>query len=213
MEKSIEKIWQDGFLEKGSLVVPKINDLYHRKSDHIIDKWIRMFKWNLRMLIFFGVVSLIAFFIAGVPWAAIVTCALWLWFVWYSKRQWGELKFIDKGASSYEYLSTFRNWLEEKQKIYISIYRFFLPAVIMSSYLGLLYIPTMTESFRKMSDAPLFLGQPIDVFLAVVAISLVFSALAGPIYRLDMKIMYGPLVTKLDELIADMEELRKEPST
>ena len=44
MEKSIESIWKEGFLQKNALVVPKLNNLYDKKSIHIIDKFKRMFK-------------------------------------------------------------------------------------------------------------------------------------------------------------------------
>ena len=31
---------------------------------------------------------------------------------------------------------------------------------------------------------------------------------AGPLYRFDVKLVYGRVFEKLDEIIADMEELR-----
>ena len=51
MEKSIESIWKEGFLEKDAMVAPKINNLYNQKSIHIIDKFKRMFKINLNALV------------------------------------------------------------------------------------------------------------------------------------------------------------------
>jgi len=39
MEKSIETIWKEGFLESDALVAPKLNDLYNQKSIHIVDKF------------------------------------------------------------------------------------------------------------------------------------------------------------------------------
>ena len=44
MEKSIESIWKEGFLQKNAMVAPKLNNLYNKKSIHIIDKFKRMFQ-------------------------------------------------------------------------------------------------------------------------------------------------------------------------
>ena len=47
MEQSIETVWKEGFLKSDALIAPKVNDLYNRKSEHIVDKFTRMFKINL----------------------------------------------------------------------------------------------------------------------------------------------------------------------
>jgi hypothetical protein len=49
---------------------------------------------------------------------------------------------------------------------------------------------------------PLILLAPVLLFAGLMA---VFS---DAIYRLDMKSIYGRVMNKLEELIADMEELR-----
>jgi hypothetical protein len=36
MRKTIEAAWREGFLTQGALVAPKVNDLYTRKSIHIV---------------------------------------------------------------------------------------------------------------------------------------------------------------------------------
>jgi len=46
MEKSIEKIWSQGFLDEGALVAPKINKLYEAKSINTIEKFKRMYHKN-----------------------------------------------------------------------------------------------------------------------------------------------------------------------
>ena len=47
MEKSIETIWKEGFLHSDALIAPKLNNLYSKKSQHIVDKFTRMFRINL----------------------------------------------------------------------------------------------------------------------------------------------------------------------
>ena len=67
MEKSIENIWKEGFLKSDALLVPKINDLYNKKSIHIIDKFRRMFKINLIAIVVFSFVFSIVSYFVGIP--------------------------------------------------------------------------------------------------------------------------------------------------
>ena len=47
MNKSIESIWQEGFLNEDALIAPQVNDLYNQKSRHLIDRFDRKFRNNL----------------------------------------------------------------------------------------------------------------------------------------------------------------------
>ena len=58
MEKSIETIWKEGFLKSDALVAPKVNDLYNQKSNHIIDKFKRMYEINLVAIVAFAFILL-----------------------------------------------------------------------------------------------------------------------------------------------------------
>jgi hypothetical protein len=46
MTKSIEVIWKEGFVNEAHLTAPKVNDLYNRKSQNIVDKLQSMFAIN-----------------------------------------------------------------------------------------------------------------------------------------------------------------------
>ena len=46
MRKTIEATWREGFLNSDALVAPKVNDLYTRKSRHIVDRIQRMLRIN-----------------------------------------------------------------------------------------------------------------------------------------------------------------------
>ena len=67
MEKSIESIWKQGFLENDAMVAPKLNNLYNQKSIHIIDKFKRMFKINLNALVIFSFFCFSSFFFCENP--------------------------------------------------------------------------------------------------------------------------------------------------
>ena len=46
MRKTIEATWREGFLDPDALVAPKVNDLYTRKSTHIVDRIQRLQRIN-----------------------------------------------------------------------------------------------------------------------------------------------------------------------
>ena len=67
MRKTIEATWRDGFLNPAALVAPKVNNLYTRKSSHIVDRIQRMLRIN-RIAIVIGSPIVWAFLsAAGIP--------------------------------------------------------------------------------------------------------------------------------------------------
>ncbi len=104
MEKTIEAIWQEGFLDDKALLAPKLNDLYNQKSSNLVDKMTRMFKINLRALAAFAIVALIACVAIGLPYVGATLFTLFALLVVVGKRDLRSLEAIDKGASSYEYI-------------------------------------------------------------------------------------------------------------
>ncbi len=71
MEKSIESIWKQGFLNSDALVAPKLNNLYNQKSIHLIDKFKRMFKINLNAIVIGSLLFLGISFLIGIPFMGI----------------------------------------------------------------------------------------------------------------------------------------------
>jgi len=112
MEKSIEDIWKEGFLKSDALVAPKINDLYNQKSIHIIDKFKRMFKINLIAIVAFSFFFLIATFFIGIPLMGAIYFVALTVLVIINKRLFNGLEKIDQGVSSYQYLKTFNQWIQ-----------------------------------------------------------------------------------------------------
>ncbi len=51
MEKSIEKIWNEAFVEEQALIAPKVNDLYNKKSKSLIHKIQRTYEIDNKGLI------------------------------------------------------------------------------------------------------------------------------------------------------------------
>jgi hypothetical protein len=111
MEKSIESIWKQGFLENDAMVAPKLNNLYNQKSIHIIDKFKRMFKINLNALVIFSFFVLVVSFFVKIPVMGVLMFILFNVIVIVNKRLLKGLNDIDKNVSSYQYLKSFDTWL------------------------------------------------------------------------------------------------------
>ena len=217
MEKSIESIWKEGFLKKDALVAPKIMDLYNRKSIHIIDKFKRMFKINLIAIVVFSSVFLIVSFFIGIPLMGIIFFVTLSILVVVNKRLLNELEKIDKGASSYQYLKAFNEWIKDQININERGSRFLYPIIFMSFIIGFWFkdvrgellgerlVDKLLNSYPEMY---LVQGVPLIGIIAVLVIVIILTLLGGIIYRWDLNIVYGRVFKKLDELMADMEELK-----
>ncbi len=217
MKNSIESIWKEGFLKNDALVAPKLNDLYNQKSIHIIDRFKRMFRINYTYVIGLAFLHLIIGWIAGVPLIGIFQFLLFIPLILYSKNYRQKMEKIDKSLSSFEYLKTFDNWLKETTVGLTKIYRFFYPLYFLGLILGILYTnffelfigDTLINKIMSNPDTKILFGLPIYWVIPIVLLLALLSFLGGSIYKVDLKAVYGPTMNKLEELISDMEELRK----
>ncbi len=217
MEKSIERIWKDGFLEGNALVAPKINNLYNQKSIHIIDKFKRMFKINLIAIVAFSFVFLIVSFFVGIPITGIIFFVALSVLVVINKRLLSDLDKIDMGVNSYQYLKAFNQWIVKQVDINKQISRFLYPIIFISLILGFWFkdaegIPLgerlVSEIIFGFPDTYLIFGIPaIGIVIALVIIGLL-AFFGGRIYKWDLNLVYGRLFKKLKELMTDIESLR-----
>ncbi|GAA4883997.1 hypothetical protein GCM10023311_02900 [Flaviramulus aquimarinus] len=217
MEKSIENIWKEGFLKSDALVAPKINNLYNQKSIHIIDKFKRMFKINLIAIIAFSFVFLIISFFVGIPITGVIFFITLSVLVFINKVLLNGLDKIDKGESSYQYLKTFNEWIQKQVAINEKISRFLYPIIFLSMILGFWFkdvegMPLgerlVGEILVGFPDVYLIFGVPL-IGIVIAFLILVFLAFFGDrIYKWDLNIVYGRVFKKLEELMADIENLR-----
>lgn len=217
MEKSIENIWKEGFLESDALVAPKINDLYNQKSIHIIDKFKRMFRINLIAIIAFSLAFLIITFFIGIPITGIIFFATLSVLVIINRKLLNELNKMDFGVSSYQYLKAFNQWKNNQIAINKKISRFLYPIIFLSMVLGFWFkdaegMPLgerlVDEILIGFPDTYLLFGVPVIGIIIVVFILIVLAYFGGRIYKWDLNIVYGRVFKKLEELMTDIESLR-----
>ena len=213
MSKSIESMWKEGFIHDALLTAPKINDLYNRKSENIVDKLQTMFAVNIRAIILGSVIMLAMMTLVGAPLLGLYICCLLIPLIIIARKELKKSVNLSKGQSSYDYLTNFNNWLKSSIEVYARYYRVFYPMLILGMAVQGIYseaggklIALLSEHFA--TDIVL-LNQPYYIFIAIAFITAIVAKCADAIYRMDLNIIYGQQFKKLAELISDMEELRK----
>jgi len=217
MEKSIENIWKDGFLKSDVLIAPKINNLYNQKSIHIIDRFKRMFRINLILIIVFSFLFLIVSYFVGIPIMGAIFFISLLLLVIINKRLLNSLEHIDKGENSYQYLKEFNQWIKKQVAVNKRISTFFYPIIFLSFILGFWFKDAqgvflgerlVHKILINFPDTYLIFGIPLIGIVIVVIILSLLAYFGGRIYLWDVNIVYGRIFKKLEELMADIESLR-----
>ncbi|HET8884994.1 MAG TPA: hypothetical protein VFM70_01440 [Salinimicrobium sp.] len=202
MEKSIEQMWNNGFLKNEKLLAPKINDLYNQKSQLVIDKLKRTYTIDNKSMIplaalVFGISAFFGYYLLGIY---LMLITLVLFFL--NRKKLKELENISIGNSSYEYLVEYQKMLKNMMSFYTKLLAYGLPIVGMIGYY--LYFKN-TPLFAK------FVQQEIWFIALVIVVIAVILGLLGPaIYKVTTEAVYGRLLKKMNELIEDMKELRQE---
>jgi len=213
MEKSIETIWKEGFLKKDAVIIPKLNNLYSQKSKHIIDKIRRMLKINLVGIVVFSFMVLVASYVQGLFLSGVLIFILLNVIVFVNRNLLRSIKEIDKNLNSYEYLKSFDSWLKKQIAINEKLSAFVYPSLFISMILGFWF----SERFQKgiaiilgnYNEIYFYKGYPIFWILLLVAITCLLAFFGGRIYKWDVNLIYGRVFRKLEEIITDIEELRK----
>lgn len=218
MEKSIETIWKEGFLKSDALVAPKLNDLYAQKSTHIVDRFARMYTINRIAIIAFAFIVLPVSFIVEIPYMGILMFILFNAVVIVSNRFKKRLALIDKSQNSYEYLNSFDLWVKDLVSVNTKLSRYLYPYVFLALVIGFWFggiggsvpgVEFMNELILDHPDMYLLFGLPIyGVLGMIIAISLL-AYFGGRIGNWDLNLVYGGILNRLDEMLAEMEELRK----
>jgi hypothetical protein len=213
MRKTIEATWREGFLKPDALVAPKVNDFYTRKSSHIVDRIQRMQRIN-EIAIVIGMPIMWAFLaVLGIPYAGPIMCAAWVGLI-VVRRQFPHITKFDAPVSvdSYQYLKAFQRWLKNRlawgRRVQGHLYAVTFLALaigIGASASGQSLIRLIVESNP---DIRLVDGIPLVLIAGVAAAAIVVDLLGGVIFDFDVDTVYRSVFRKLDEMVAEMEELR-----
>ena len=211
MDKSIETIWKEGFLENDKLVAPKLNNLYNRKSEHIIEKFNRMFRMNLILIVLFSFTFLAYTIYDGIALLGISYFIIMISIAVVNKKMLNSLGEIDKNVSSYIYLKSFNEWMNKQLFINRRMAKFYYPAffLLLVAWLGSYGKGFRNEILGSNHEIYFYNGLPVYWIISILIITGIIAFFGGKIYNFEVNLVYGRVFTKLDELIKDIEELRE----
>lgn len=214
MKNSIEVIWKEGFLNEKSLVAPKINDLYNKKSMDLVDKIERMYKINIIAIVIMAIVFPILYYFLDVIWQGVAVSILMLFTLWYGSRERRSFETLDRGATSLDYLKSFDRRIKDVLSRSEKVLRFTYPLYFL---IGISVIwsawdkgPLTSKMYQKYPDV-IFIGS-VPLFAVIIAgvATLLMFYFSRRIYKWDVRLMYGRVFDKLKETIAEMEKLKQE---
>ena len=216
MEKSIENIWNQGFLDEGALVAPKINKLYETKSINTIDTFKSMYHKNYWFIWILLLVHAIGGYISTNVYFAMYMSSLFVPILVLSKRQIRLMDALDLNESSYTYLATFNNWLQKMISDFRLVYLFFYPFY----FIGLVwflalkdtgedgdYIPIATRILQS-DQVFKIAGVPVIWVSVILALTGLVAYFSPKIFMFDIRIVYGRLMDRLKTMLKEMEDLR-----
>ena len=212
MKKTIEETWREGFLNADALVVPKINDLYTRKSQHLADKIQRMMRIN-EIAIVIGAPILWAFLSAfGIPYTGAILCITWVGLLVVRRLYITKFNAPDNSLDSYHYIKAFQAWLKDRMARSKRVQRHLYAVCFVALAIGVVASEpaqlTIGRAVENNPDIVLINGVPLIVIAGVVAMTIVVELAGGKIFDFDINSLYRNVFRRLDEMVAEMEELR-----
>src|SRR5688572_20563461 len=212
MKKTIEATWRDGFLDQDALVAPKINDLYTRKSTHIVDRIQRMQRIN-EIAIVIGAPIMWAFLSAvGIPYTGAIICTVWVGLLVVRRLYITKFDAPDHSLDSYHYLKAFHGWLKDRMAQSKRVQRHLYAVTFLALAIGMGASASGQALIRFIvesnPDVRLINGVPLILIAGVVVTAIVVELLGGVIFDFDVNTAYRSVFRKLDQMVAEMEELR-----
>ncbi|MBA6155670.1 hypothetical protein H3Z83_03920 [Tenacibaculum sp. S7007] len=205
MEKSIEKIWNEAFISEDTLIAPRINDIYNQKSKSVINKIKRTYEIDNKGLIPMAILvaagmTIFSEAIIGIYGAFLILC---LYF--YNTNLLNKFKSIDVKSDNLTYLKKYKSIINVIMKATKKLFVFAIPLAVLSIF-------ALAFSIKEKSFLSKFISSDTS-FIQVIGIgfivALVVSIIGVIVYTISTKILYGTLISKLDSIIKEMEELKK----
>lgn len=216
MEKSIEKIWKEGFKNDTSFSIPEITDISSLKSIYFVDQFKKTYKTNIVLLVSTAVIILFAFILGDVPFIGLMMFSLFSGLAILGYRELSKLQKLNPGTNNYEFLKAFDNWLKNLLHKFSMVYRILIPLLFIGFVLAILqtnfFVPFLDETLLEhmVGDATpaTIAGVPVWWVAGILLIAVALSYFSTRFFKMEMRSIYGELIEKLDRSLAELEELR-----
>ncbi|KAB1155355.1 hypothetical protein F7018_12845 [Tenacibaculum aiptasiae] len=206
MEKSIEKIWTEAFINEQSLIAPKINNLYNQKSKSIINKIKRTYEIDNKGLIPMAIIVVIGMTLLSEVIIGLYAAFLILCLYFFNSNQLKKFKDIDVKSDNLSYLKQYRYIINIIMKSTKKLFVFAIPVAVLSIFI-LAYNLKEKSFLSKFISSDTSLLKMISVgFLIAVCVSVIGFV----VYNISTKILYATQISKLDDLIKEMDQLKTE---
>ena len=192
MEQTIENIWKQGFVNEELTLPHKINNVYSKRSNLILDKLRRTLKWdNLSLipiaLVFLGYFWSVDKLLLG-SYGVVLISALFL----VNRKHLKQLMNIKEYSNCYDYLSALQKGIQNTMKFYNRLLA--VAAPIAFSVGVWLYFK---------DEKPL---EEILIIAVIVAAVMPLGSIL--VYRLSTKVLYGQVLSDLEKTIEEIKELQ-----
>ena len=116
MEKSIEKRWNEAFINEQSLIAPKINDIYNQKSKSVINKIRRTYEFDNKGLLPMAGIVVIGGILLSETIIGAYGAFLILSLYFFNTRLLKRFKTIDVKSDNLTYLKNYRSVINSVSK-------------------------------------------------------------------------------------------------
>jgi len=204
MEKSIEKRWNEAFVNEQSLIAPKINDIYNQKSKSVINKIRRTYEFDNKGLLPMAGIVVIGGILLSETIIAAYGAFLILSLYFFNTRLLKRFKTIDVKSDNLTYLKNYRRVINSVSKATKKLFIFAIPLAIVSIFALAYGVKEQSFLSNYISSETSFIG-----ILSVGLMVAIATAMIGYfVYTISTKVLYHSLISKLDDIIKELEELK-----
>ncbi|MCG7501816.1 hypothetical protein MHM83_08020 [Tenacibaculum sp. Mcav3-52] len=204
MEKSIEKRWNEAFINEQSLIAPKINDIYNQKSKSVINKIQRTYEFDNKGLLPMAGIVVIGGILLSETIIGAYGAFLILSLYFFNTRLLKRFKTIDVKSDNLTYLKNYRSVINSVSKATKKLFVFAIPLAIVSIF-------ALAYGVKEKSFLSNYISSDSS-FLHIIGVGLIVAIVTGVIgfvvYNISTRILYHSLISKLDDIIKEMEELK-----
>ncbi|CAM1370120.1 conserved membrane hypothetical protein [Tenacibaculum sediminilitoris] len=204
MEKSIEKRWNEAFINEQSLIAPKINNIYNQKSKSVINKIKRTYEFDNKGLLPMAGIVVIGGILLSETIIGAYGAFLILSLYFFNSRLLKRFNSIDVKSDNLTYLKNYRNVINLVSKATKKLFVFAIPLAIVSIF-------ALAYAVKEKSFLSNYISSDSS-FLDIIGVGLIVAIVTGIIgfvvYNISTRILYYSLISKLDDIIKEMEELK-----
>ncbi len=206
MEKSIEKIWNEAFINENAIVAPKINNLYNQKSKSIIHKIKRTYEFdNKGLLPISGIVAiggiLLNETIIGLYGTILILCLYY-----FNTKLLSRFEKLDVKSDNLTYLKNYRDVMHSVTKATKRMFIFVLPFLVLSIFILGFFLKEESFLSRFISPDTTF----IEILGIGTSVALIIAVICLFVFKVSNQLLYGTLVSKLNDLIHEIENLKED---